>query len=66
MATRMIDDTEAQRYAHQETSGAERREFYAMLATMEKANLSRRGLRPPASSKFQKKKNLEKAGRLLI
>ena len=28
--------------------------------------MSRRGLRPPASSKFQKKKNLGKAGRLLI
>ena len=66
MATRLIDDEDAQRHAFGECAAPEQREYCAMLATLQHANKSGKSHRPPASSKYQKRKNLEKAGRLLV
>ena len=67
MATRLIDEESCQKHAYEECNAAEQREYCAMIATLQQANReAKTGHRPPTSSKYQKKRNLEKAGRLLV
>ena len=59
-ATRLIDEETCQKHAYEECNAVEQREYCALIATLQQATRKgKTGHRPPASSKYQKKRNLE-------